>query len=88
MVLTLLHLSLELAGLTFWWPTNETDGVCAMKYVHNRLNNHYHTDMVDIAVIYWWASQFFAKFPFARTALDKPGRQRLLELYRCSIPLY
>lgn len=51
-VYTLLHLPSKLISLTVWWPTKETDGVHAMKSVHNWPRAQYDSDLVDITVRY------------------------------------
>lgn len=67
----------------------DTEGFCAMKYVHVLPQEQYYFDLVDMASRYIHdTSRLCETGRFARRALYKLNTHRLLELYKRSPPLY
>ena len=92
-VLDLLTQLQELIALTYWWPSEEADGVSDYLYVTSENGAQYHADLLTRAERYVtevekFCANYCQRGGKGRPSLDKPNLHRLIELYNHTIPAF
>lgn len=84
----LLHLH-RFFCLSFWWPTIDSDGERAWKFVHGKHMHLYHNTLQRMASNFVKSVHTYCKsYPTLSSHIDRPNVHRLLELVIHTIPAY
>lgn len=79
----------KLVGMTYWWPSEEVDGIMKLRYFNRRGRKDYFEDLQALSSGYVKdVHNLSTMSDDARMLLGKPNLHRLVELYQHSVPAF